>query len=80
MTEKNFEKAKQLKEEISYLLALDDVLVRAAVDGHMLAAVKGSFSSTEVVEKVCLTDDMFKHFRASIAAEVLKRDRMFENL
>ncbi len=77
MTEKSFEQAKQLKAEISHLLALDDVLVKAASSEYMLAAVLGK---ANVVDKVCLTEDMLKHFRAIIAAEVLKRDRMFENL
>lgn len=78
MTDEKFNRARQLKEEISNLMALDNILLKACAKGYRLAVVDNV--SYDTIEDASISEDLVRAFRAVLAPELIMRDKEFDEL
>ena len=78
MTDEKFKRARQLKEEISNLMMLDKILLKACTKGYKLAVI--DTTHYDVIEDAYISEDLVRAFRAVLAPELIMRDKEFDEL
>lgn len=78
MTDEKFKRAVQLKDELSNLMTLDKVLLKACSKGYKLAVI--DTVHYDVVEEANISEDLVRNFRAVLAPELTMRDKEFNEL
>ena len=78
MTDEKFNRARQLKEEISNLMVLDKILLKAGTKGYKLAVIDTTYY--DVVEDAHISEDLVCAFRAVLEPELIRRDKEFDEL
>jgi hypothetical protein len=78
MTDEKFKRAVQLKEELSNLMTLDKILLKACTKGYKLAVI--DTMRYDIIEDVKISEDLVRGFRTVLAPELIKRDKEFDEL
>jgi hypothetical protein len=78
MTDEKFKRAVQLKEELSNLMTLDKILLKACTKGYKLAVI--DTMHYDIIEDVKISEDLVRGFRTVLAPELIKRDKEFDEL